>query len=248
MTTPDIPFNRNAVEPIACLKAGWELVKPQYWLIVGMCFIGFFIGSAVPLGILMGPMMCGIYLTYFALRRGEPVEFGLLFKGFEFFGPSVVATLIHAVPIVVVVVPMYLLFYVSMVVSIAAQGNEPNPVAFLGVMATFSLVLLVVFIAIIIISIGFTFVYPLIVDRRLQGLDAVKLSFRAAMGNFWRLLGMMLLGGLLGICGMLICYVGIFLVFPITYGAVATAYEQVFGLSNTPAPAPDVPPPPPSFT
>ena len=246
MTTPDIPYKRNAVEPIACIKGGWELVKPQYWLIVGMCFISYFIGSAVPMGILMGPMMCGIFLTYFALRRGEPIEFGMLFKGFEFFGPSVIATLLHMIPIIVIIVPTYLLFYVSMFVSLAAQGNDPNPAAFLGVMATFSLVLLVVFIAIIVISIGFTFTYPLIVDRRLQGFDAVKLSFKAAMANFWRLLGMMLLGSLLGMAGMLLCGLGLFLVFPITYGAVACAYEQVFGLSNTPGPS-NVPPPPPSF-
>lgn len=241
-----IPFNRNAVEPIKCLKAGWELVKPQYWLFVGMAFVGFFIGSAVPMGILMGPMMCGLYLTYFKLRRGEPVEFGTLFKGFDFFGPSIIATLLHAIPIIAIVVPTYLLFYVSVFVSVAAQGNDPNPMAFFGVMATFSLVLLGIFIVLIIISIGFTFAYPLIVDRRLAGFDAVKLSFKAAMGNFWRLLGLMLLGSLLGIAGMLLCYVGLFLVFPITYGAVAMAYEQVFGLSNTPEPS-NMPPPPPSF-
>jgi uncharacterized membrane protein len=246
MTTPDIPFNRNAVQPVECLKAGWELVKPHYWLFVGMCFIAFFIGSAVPLGILMGPMMCGMYLTFFKLRRGEPIEFGTLFKGFDFFGPSIIATLLHMIPIIAIVVPTYLLFYVSMIVSLAAQGNDPNPAAFFGVMATFSLVLLVVFVAIIIISIGFTFAYPLIVDRRLAGFDAVKVSFKAAMGNFWRLLGLMLLGSLLGIGGMLLCYVGLFLVFPITYAAIATAYEQVFGLSNTPM-ASNLPPPPPTF-
>jgi hypothetical protein len=66
MTTPEIPYNRKAVDPVACIKAGWELVKPQYWLFVGMTFVAFFIGSAVPFGILMGPLMCGIYLTCFA--------------------------------------------------------------------------------------------------------------------------------------------------------------------------------------
>ena len=78
-----------------------------------------------------------------------------------------------------------------------AQGDNPNPAALLGVMGTFSLVVLVVFILIIIISIGFTFAYPLIVDRRLKGLDAVKLSFKAAMANFWRLLAMGLLTGVM---------------------------------------------------
>ena len=46
---------------------------------------------------------------------------------------------------------------------------------------------------IIIISVLFTFTYPLIVDRRLSGLDAVKLSAKAALANFWNLLGLLFL-------------------------------------------------------
>ncbi len=88
------------------------------------------------------------------------------------------------------------------------------------------------FVVIIFISIGFTFAYPLIVDRKLQGFDAVKLSFKAAMANFWRLLGMSILTCLLSVAGLLLCYVGMFLVFPIAYAAIATAYEQVFGLAG----------------
>ena len=38
--TPEIPFKRQAVEPVQCLKNGWELVKDQYWLFVGMTFVG----------------------------------------------------------------------------------------------------------------------------------------------------------------------------------------------------------------
>lgn len=245
MTTPEIPYKRKAVDPVECIKAGWELVKPQYWLFVGMTFVAFFIGSAVPLGILMGPMMCGIYLTCFARRRREPVEFGLLFKGFDFFGPSVIATLLHILPIVVILVPTYLLFYASLVLAMVAQGDEPNPAALLGVLGTFSIVVMVVVVLIVIISIGFTFAYPLIVDRRLKGLDAVKLSFKAAMANFWRLLAMGLLTAVMGMVGLAFCYVGMFLVFPISYGAIASAYEQVFGLAHVSDS--NLPPPPPIF-
>jgi hypothetical protein len=46
--------------------------------------------------------------------------------------------------------------------------------------------------------------------------------------------------------GMLLCYVGLFLVFPISYGAIASAYEQVFGLANA-SEASNLPPPPPIF-
>src|SRR3954471_15647184 len=113
MSTPQLTFRRNVVQPIECIKGSWALIKDQYWLFVGMSAVGLLIGSAVPLGILTGPMMCGLYLAYFKLRRREPIEFGTLFKGFDYFGPSVVATLLHVIPILVIVVPAYLLFYLG---------------------------------------------------------------------------------------------------------------------------------------
>src|SRR5690349_22031400 len=122
MATPEIPYRRHAVEPIECIKAGWELVKDRYWLFVGMCVVAVMIGSAVPLGILLGPMMCGLYMTFFKVRRNEPIEFGTLFKGFDYFGQSVVAALLHTIPIIAVIVPAYILFYVSMFVSMAAAN------------------------------------------------------------------------------------------------------------------------------
>ena len=248
MTTPQIPYSRNVVQPVECIKAGWELVKDQYWLFVGMCAVGWLIGAAVPLGILLGPMMSGLYLTYFKRRRGEPIEFGLLFKGFDFFGPSLIATLLHVVPIIAIVLPAYILFYVMLIVSMAAQGNDQNPATIFVIMGMFGLFWLFVLLVVIFISIGFTFAYPLIVDRKLQGFDAVKLSFKAAMPNFWRLLAMALLTSLLSVGGALLCYVGVFLVFPIAYGAVACAYEQVFGLANPNENFSNLPPPPPTFT
>jgi uncharacterized membrane protein len=242
-----IHFRPAAVQPVECIKTAWEHVKPQFWLFVGIDFVGILIGQAVPLGILMGPMMCGIYLAYFKSRRGEPIEFGTLFKGFDWFGPSVIATLIHAVPVMAIVVPAYLLFYVGIFFTAATTGDSGDPTAGLAFMGFFAVVWLVIVIIIVVLSLLFTFSYPLIVDRGLPGFDAVKLSFRAAFANFWRLLGLSLLNGCLGILGVLLCIVGVYLIMPITLGASAIAYEQVFGLSNPSDVAPNVPPPPPTF-
>src|SRR6266850_7159902 len=107
-----IEFRRNAVQPMECLRAGFELIKSQYWLFVGMTAVGVIIGSVVPLGILMGPMMCGIYLALFQTRRGQPIEFGTLFKGFDYFGDSLIATLLHIIPVIVIIVPAYIVFFV----------------------------------------------------------------------------------------------------------------------------------------
>jgi uncharacterized membrane protein len=124
------------------------------------------------------------------------------------------------------------------------HSGEPNPGLLLGFIGDFMIFWLVVVVAIIVVSIGFTFVYPLNVDRGYSGIDAVKLSFRAARANFWRLLGLTLLTALLGFVGVLLCFVGILLVYPIAFAALAVAYEQVFGLGE---PISNLPPPPPSF-
>jgi len=246
--TPEIPFRRNVVEPVSCIKGGWEIIKNQYWLFVGMTLVGVLIGGAVPI-ILMGPMMCGLNLAFLKTRRGEPIEFGTLFKGFDYFGQSVIASVLQTIPVIVIVVPAYILFYVFMFVGIAASssgGGDPNPAALFGVMAGFGLFWLVVVAIIIIISIGFLFVFPLIVDRKLSAIDAIKLSFRAALSNFWRLLGMVLLTTLMSAVGALACYIGAFLVMPISYAAIAKAYEQVFGLDEGLGFS-NMPPPPPVF-
>ena len=245
--SPDtIVFRRSVVKPIECLKAGHELVRNQYWLFVGICAVGMIIASFVPLGILMGPMMCGIYLTLFRTRQGQRIEFGDLFKGFDFFGESLIAALLHMIPIFVIIVPTYIFFYISMFAMMASQGGrEPEPGLVFGFFGFWIVVWIVLMLVLILISVIFTFAYPLIVDRRLAGFEAVKLSVKAAMANFWGLLGLMFLSGLLALGGILLCYVGWFLVMPITFGAIAVAYEQVFGLSE--GAGPNLPPPPPSF-
>jgi len=242
---PFINFNRNAVQPMACLESGFALIKGQFWLVVGMALVAMLIGSAVPLGILMGPMMCGLYWSFFQKRRGQTIEFGNLFKGFDFFGQSVVASLLHMVPIMAIVIPAYIIFYVGFVVAmLSQQGNDPSPGAAIGFILALIVFVLFIMVVVIFISIGFFFAYPLIVDRGLPGFEAVKLSFKAALANFWRLLGLMLLSSLLNIVGSLLCIVGVYLVLPISYAAMAVAYEQVFGLGK---PMSNLPPPPPTF-
>jgi uncharacterized membrane protein len=174
MSTPQIEFRRNAVRPIECIKGAWALIKDQYWMFVGLAAVAMLIGSAVPMGILLGPMMCGLDMIFFKRMRNEPFEFGLLFKGFDYFGPSLVVTLLHVIPIIAIVVPAYLVFYVGFILTITMQGNEPNPAAMLTVMGMFAIFWLVMIVVIVFISIGFTFTYPLIVDRKLNAMDAIK--------------------------------------------------------------------------
>lgn len=239
-------FKRQAVEPIECLKRGWDLIKDQYWLFVGMSLLTFMIGSAVPFGILMGPMMCGLYLTFLRRMAGETIEFGTLFKGFDYFGDGMIAALLHYIPMILIIVPFYVvMIFAQFGMMASSRDGQPNPAVAISFFALVAIGLPIMMILMIILSIGFSFAYQLIVDRGLSGVNAVKLSFKAGFANFWRLFGLLLLNGLLGAGGVLLCYVGLIFVLPITFAALAVAYTQVFGTAPRPSLYP--PPPPTSF-
>jgi uncharacterized membrane protein len=218
------------VKPIECLTAGWELVRPQYWLMVGISAVALLGGSLAPLGVLMGPLMCGLYLCLFALMRGERVEFGLLAKGFDHFLPSFIATLIQLVPMLVVMVPAYVvLIALSVTAGVTATGNRDaaGPAAGVIIMAAIAVFLALMLVSVL-VGMFFAFTYPLIADRRLSAWDACRTSARAVLANWVGMLGLVLLNMLLGTVGVLLCYVGAFLVLPIGFAAVAVAYRRVF--------------------
>ena len=141
--SPSIPFRRGVVEPVACIKTGWRLIRDHYWLFFGMCLVSLLLGSFVPFGILFGPLMCGIYLSLFQLRRGERVEFGNLFKGFDYFGESIIATLIHYVPMVMIILPFYIVFYAGLFLMMPRQGSDPDPASLFGFLAVLFVLVLV---------------------------------------------------------------------------------------------------------
>jgi len=72
------------------------------------------------------------------------------------------------------------------------------------------------------------FGFPLIADRKLSGVDAVKLSIKAGKANFSGILLLLLLNAALGLVGVLACYVGVFFLMPISMASYAVAYRKVF--------------------
>ena len=55
--------------------------------------------SLIPFGSLLvtGPLMAGFYIVANKISKGEPYEFGTFFKGFDFFVPLLLFTLISTI-------------------------------------------------------------------------------------------------------------------------------------------------------
>lgn len=239
---PPTEFQSRVISPVECLKEGWQLIKDQYWLFLGITLVAMLVGGAVPV-VLIGPMMVGLYMCLFAKMRGEPVEFGMLFKGFDYFTQGLVAAAIQTLPVILIMAVGVVIFAVLVMFGASAGGGDALPFVFSIGGAVFGLV---ASIASLIIHTFFLFAYPLIADRNLSGLEAIKLSYRAAMQNLGGIIGLILLITGLSILGVLACYVGAFLVMPISFAAYAVAYRKVFPETG-PLGGPAPPPPPGSW-
>jgi len=246
MTPDNLQFRTGVIKPVECVKEGWALIKDQYWLFLGIVFVGGFVAGAVPL-VLIGPMMVGIYLCFLRKMRGEPVDFSHLFKGFDFFAQGLIAALIQAIPMIIVIVPLYVIMFAFMMVSGARQGGgrmDPNEAS--GFALTFLLIYLVfivlVVVVAVIVTIFFLFTFPLIADRNLSGVDAVKLSIKAARANLGGVIGLVVVNVGVGLLGVLCCYFGVLFVMPVSMASYAIAYRRVFPESSHNFASP--PPPP----
>ncbi len=94
--------------------------------------------------------------------------------------------------------------------------------------------------------------FPLIVDRRLDFWPAMQLSRKLVTKHWWKFLGFLVVLGLINMAGLLACGFGLFITFPLTFAALAYAYDDIIGAvkspagasSATPAVAPSAPPMP----
>ena len=236
MTSNHVDIRTGVVKPITCYKAGWSIIKDQYWLILGVSCVGMLIGSAAPFAILLGPMMCGIWKCLLAKSRGEKASFNLLFKGFDHFVQSMIACLIMVVPAFLVTIPLTILLWARMFLLMKDDANRAmDPAQLLhGFVPLFALMMGVMIIVSLVLGVLFMFTFPLIVDRGLSGIEALKTSARAALRNLGGLVGLLVRNMLLGVLGMMCCYVGTFLIMPLSFAAMLVAYQQVFGSESPP--------------
>jgi uncharacterized membrane protein len=186
----------------------------------------------------MGPALCGIYVCLFRRERGRPVVFAHLFRGFDYFLNSFIATLIQIVPLIVIMLVFYLLMF-GAIFGFAGMAKTQPPGQGPGALAIVFPVIIVIltvvlFAVVLVITTLFLFSFPLIVERELTGVEAVKLSARAVLANFGGVLGLVLLNALLSMVGALACLVGAYFLIPLYYAAILVAYRQIFPKFDSP--------------
>jgi uncharacterized membrane protein len=147
------------------------------------------------------------------------------------------------IPVIIILIPYYIFIFGVMAAMPRGPRSAEDSQQFIFTILGFELMFgLIIIVLSILIEIFFMFAFPLVADRKLSGLDAVKLSFKAGKANMGGVLGLMLLNGLFAFLGILACGIGVYFYLPIAVASQAVAYRRVF---------PDIgqvgqyPPPPP---
>ena len=98
MTNND--FYPSAINAGDCVSNAWNLVKQNYGMYLGIALVAMILAGCIPCVSLfiVGPIMGGVFYVVLREMRGEPVEFGMMFKGFEKFVPLMVVGIVQAIP------------------------------------------------------------------------------------------------------------------------------------------------------
>lgn len=234
-----VEFRTSAIRPVECFKEGWVLIKDQYWLFFGITVVGGLI-AAFSMYILLGAMFCGIFYCFSRKADHKPVEFADLFKGFQYFLPSLIVALFFIVPNLLIAV---MNFAFQFIITAGLQRNPQNPGIIWTILGIYLAIITVLAVLMACLHALIIFAFPLIVEHNLSGIEAFKLSARAALKNLGGVVGIIAIQFGMLFAGMLACYVGMLFVFPLLYAGVFVAYRKVFPSKN---PTEFNEPPPPS--
>lgn len=231
-----LEYNSGAISPGDCISNAWELVKRNFGMYIGMGLITLILIGCIPIlnFFLIGPVLGGFYYVVLRDMRDEPVDFGMLFKGFEKFVPLMVIGLIQSIPGVIFQI-LQLTIDVARLVNLPRTGSGGadffqggNSEIATGLMILGIVVGLVFFVLMIFWTIAFQFAIPLAMEHDLGVFDAIKLSAKAGFSNIGGIIVLYILCGLVGLLGFLALCLGYFVAVPVIYAAFAFAYRQVF--------------------
>lgn len=212
---------RDYAPPIGgCLRRGWELVRNDFWPLVGMTalFIALMslvgsIGGAVDKssgeksstvsGILYflvkGPLVGGLQLYFLHKIRKRRVNVETAFSGFT-------QRYLH----------LFLAGFVT--TSLTALGY-------------FFLILPGIY-----LTIAWTFTLALVIDKQLHFWTAMELSRKAVTRHWFKFFALAIVLTLFKLAGLVAFLVGFFVTLPIAIAALMYAYEDLFGTPDPAAP------------
>ncbi len=213
----------------SCISRSWELVKTNFWPVVGVTTLVMLIVVAVNqfFGLFTRSAINSIILQH----RVTPGEILILFL-----------TIIVSGPIYTIFMAGLFKYYLKLIRGEGAGVGDAFSGfgASIGQLILLSLVLnvltlvgyLLCLVPGIYLAVAWFFSIPLVIDRQMNFWEAMELSRKMVSKHWFLVFAFLLVYGLLSMAGLIACCVGIFVTMAIGLGALMYAYETIFSATG----------------
>ena len=213
-----------------CISRGWELVKKNFWPIVGMTALI--------------TVIIGVINQVFGLFT-RPAVNSMIMEQRVSMGAILIIflTIIVSGPIYTIFMAGLFKYYLKLIrgespgIGDAFSGFGPS----IGQLILLSLVMNILtligyalcLVPGIYLAVAWFFSIPLVIDRQMGFWQAMELSRKMVNKHWFLMFVFLLVYGLLSMAGIIACCIGIFVTLPIGIGALMYAYETIFSPPQT---------------
>jgi hypothetical protein len=224
------------------LSDGWEIFRRGIWSFAGFTLLFFgiqfgmglipFIGTVGSLFI-SAPLSAGYILVAHHLDKKENPEFGIFFKGFDFWGPLVLLAIIQSVLLVSLLLPIMITGFGGFDKFLEYFTASPSErlltdFSFQPGNWTFFMLLPLIY-----LSISWRWSSFFILFYRMSPLAALEASRKVITKRFFMFLLFYIIIGLVVLSGVILLFIGVFFTLSFFYCADYAAFARVTRLNET---------------
>jgi hypothetical protein len=213
-----------------CIKGGWELVKKNFWPIIGITalIVLITVGINQVFGLFTRPVIKAMITEH----RFSPGGILIIFM-----------TIIVSWPIYTVFMAGLFKYYLKLIrgenagIGDAFSGFGPSIGQLILLSFVMNILMLIGYALLLIpgiyLAVAWFFSIPLVIDKQMGFWQAMELSRKMVSKHWFLMFGFLLVYGLLVMAGIIACCIGIFVTLPIGFAALMYAYETIFSSSQT---------------
>jgi hypothetical protein len=223
------------------LSSGWALFKKHMGIMVGaggiyfgILFAAIMVGAIIPFAniFVQGPLTGGLIILTLNLSRYDQADISDMFLGFKNYGWLLLVTLVQGAVIVAAIVPGVIVLVVGGLLPVMQAQQAGGTPELAGTSIALLIVGFLLLLVLVMIAAVCTYFWLfLVADKRGEFGEALAAGYRAGKMNFWSILGLSILLGLVVMVSAIPCGLGLIFSIPWSFAIMANAYEQIFSSS-----------------
>ena len=208
-------MTKISINPFKFWARAYEILAPQYGLMIFFGVAAYFISSSIPFGILMGPTFCGLTLVVMKRKDGESISIADFFNGFEYFTKTITFGLVTALLVMISLIVMAFLLIWPVLRSNPENTVMVFPIMFLAFAVSHQFLLFGLMLCVIHIK------------HQTDLSTSIDLAIAMFEDHLAVLLGLFVVNTVVGMLCFMMLIIPFFLILPILVGSLVLAFDQI---------------------